>query len=181
MIKFLKIAICGILLTGVVQPSLGQLRLKGTVYSESIVKASVKALGITDWMDVYFSPPKKIKNDGLIYIQTKYEIPWAIEKGTDHAIRFTDGLVEKMIFVSGAVPENINPRQKFIIDIDLVESHEPDMTLIVFWSIVSESYKAMPLSQLPQIIEEADPHFIWPGAEMNSPGTRIDTHYFIQN
>lgn len=145
-----------------VHPAVGQLRLKGTVYSESIVRASVKALGLTDWREVYFGPPKKLRSDDLIYYQTKYEIPWRMEKGIDHAIRFTDGLVEKTIFISGAVPEGINPRQKFTIDIDLVESHEVDMTLIVFWSIPSQSYKAMPLSQLSSIFEEADPKFQWP-------------------
>lgn len=138
-----------------------QLRIQGTIYSESIVRATVKAPGITDWRELYTATPKRIKNDGLIYYRTKYEVPWQMEKGIDHAIRFTDGLVEKMIFVSGVIPEDIYPRQKFIIDIDLVESDEPDMTLIVFWSIPSNSYKALPLSQLETIKREAHPNFKW--------------------
>lgn len=138
-----------------------QLRIQGNVYSESLVRATVKAPGITDWREVYFAPPKKIKSDGLIYYRTKYEVPWQIEKGIDHAIRFTDGLVEKMIFVSGVIPEDIYPKQKFTIDIDLVESDEPDMTLIVFWSIPSSSFKALPLSKLETIKSEAHPDFVW--------------------
>lgn len=138
-----------------------QLRIQGTIYSESIVRATVKAPGITDWREVYFAPPKRMKNDGLIYYRTKYEIPWQLEKGIDHAIRFTDGLVEKMIFVSGVIPEGIYPKQKFTIDIDLVESDEADMTLIVFWSIPSSSFKALPLSQLKIIKNEAHPDFKW--------------------
>src|SRR5690554_4546663 len=138
-----------------------QLRIKGTIYSESIVRATVKAHGITDWREVYFSQSKKIKNDGLIYYRTKYEIPWKMDKGIDHAIRFTDGLVEKMIFVSGTIPEDIYPKQKFTIDIDLVLGIEPDMTLIVFWSIPSSSFKALPLSQLELIKREAHPDFKW--------------------
>ena len=143
-----------------------QLRIKGTIYSESIVRATVKAPGITDWQEVYFAAPKRKKNDGLTYYRTKYEIPWQLEKGIDHAIRFTDGLVEKMIFVSGVIPEEIYPKQKFIIDIDLVESEEADMTLIVFWSIPSSSFKALPLSQLGIIINEAHPNFRWNEGEV---------------
>ena len=138
-----------------------QLRIKGNIYSESIVRATVKAQGVTGWQEVYFAQSKKIKNDGLIYYQTKYEIPWKMEKGIDHAIKFTDGLVEKLIFVSGIIPEEIYPKQKFTIDIDLVESDEPDMTLIVFWSITSSSYKALPLSKLEIIKREAHPDFKW--------------------
>lgn len=152
-----------------------QLRIKGNVYSESIVRATVKAQGITDWREVYFAESKKIKNDGLIYYRTKYEIPWKLEKGIDHAIRFTDGLVEKMIFVSGIIPEEIYPKQKFTIDIDLVESDEPDMTLIVFWSITSSSFKALPLSQIETIKREAHPAFKWNDGRVRQSDGAPDT------
>ena len=153
-VPFCTILVCAI-------NSNAQLKIVGNVYSESYVRATVKAQGITDWREVYFSRPKRIKNDGLVYYRTKYEIPWNIDKGIDHAIKFTDGLVEKMIFVSGVVPQDIYPKQKFTIDIDLVEGIEPDMTLIVFWSIPSSSYKALPLSQLDVIKQEAHPDFKW--------------------
>lgn len=158
-----------------------QLQIKGSVYSESIVRATVKAQGITGWREVYFSSSKKIKNDGLIYYRTKYEIPWKMEKGIDHAIKFTDGLVEKMIFVSGIIPEDIYPKQKFTIDIDLVESDEPDMTLIVFWSIPSSSFKALPLSQLKTIKREAHPDFKWNEGEIPQlPGSK-DSQETVKN
>ncbi|NEN24637.1 hypothetical protein G3O08_14110 [Cryomorpha ignava] len=141
--------------------ALAQLTIKGTIYSESIAIASVVAQGITSREDVYLAPPKKKNRDGLVYYECKYEIPWRIEKGIDHVIKFNDGLVEKIIYISGVVPKGINPKQKFIIDVDLIENDEPDMTLIVFWSMTSSSYKALPLSQLPQIREEAHPDFFW--------------------
>jgi len=138
-----------------------QLIIKGTVYSESIVKATVTAQRVTDLEPVYLAPAKKIKNDGMTYYQTKYEVPWGMDKGIDHVVKFTDGLVDKMIYVSGAIPKGINPKQKYIIDIDLIESDNPDMTLIVFWSMESMSYKALPLSKLRTIREEAHPDFLW--------------------
>ena len=140
---------------------LAQLTIKGTIYSESVAVANVTALGITGREEVYLASPKRVICDGLVHYECKYELPWRIEKGIDHVIKCTDGLVEKIIYISGVVPIEINPKQKFIIDIDLLENDEPDMTLIVFWSIKSSSYKALPLSQLPQIREEADPSFFW--------------------
>lgn len=141
--------------------ALGQLTVKGTIFSESVAIATVVAQGITNKQEVFLGPPKKRINDGLEYYECKYEVPWRIEKGIDHVIKFTDGLVEKIIYISGVVPKAINPKQKFIIDIDLIENDEPDMTLIVFWSITTSSYKALPLSQLAQIRQEAHPDFFW--------------------
>lgn len=138
-----------------------QLTVKGTIYSESVAMATVAAQGITGRQEVYLAPPKKMTKAGMTYYECKYEIPWRIEKGIDHVIRFTDGLVEKIIYISGVVPKEINPKQKFIIDIDLIENENSDMTLIVFWSMESYSYKALPLSQLPQIREEAHSDFFW--------------------
>lgn len=140
---------------------MAQLTIKGTVYSEGIAVATVVAQGITSKQEVYLAQPKKMVSDGLAYYECKYEIPWRMEKGIDHVIKFTDGLVEKVIYISGVVPKEINPKQKFIIDIDLIENDEPDMTLIVFWSMKSSSYKALPLSQLAQIREEAHLDFFW--------------------
>ncbi len=150
-----------ILLVAGISNSYAQLIIKGTVYSESIVRATVTAQRITDLEPVYLAPARKVKNDGMTYYQTKYEVPWRMDKGIDHVIKFTDGLVEKMIYVSGAIPKEINPRQKYIIDIDLIESKNPDMTLIVFWSMNSMSYKALPLSKLRTIRKEAHHDFHW--------------------
>lgn len=141
--------------------AISQLTIKGTIYSESIALGTVAAQGITRRQDVYLASPKKMNRNGLVYYESKYEVPWRIEKGIDHVIKFTDGLVEKIIYISGVVPTEINPKQKFIIDIDLIENDEPDMTLIVFWSMKSSSYKALPLSLLPQIREEAHTDFFW--------------------
>lgn len=140
---------------------MGQLTIKGTIYSESLAIATVTAQGITGNQDVYLAPPKKMNQGGLDYYECKYEIPWRIEKGIDHVVKVTDGLVEKIIYISGVVPKEINPRQKFIIDIDLIENENTNMTLIVFWSMTSSSYKGLPLSQLDQIREEAHADFFW--------------------
>lgn len=159
------------------QKALSQLTVKGTIYSESIAVATVAAQGITNRQAVYMAPPKRINNDGLVYFECNYEVPWRMEKGIDHVIRFTDGLVEKIIYISGVVPQEINPKQKFIIDIDLIENEHPDMTLIVFWSLKSSSYKALPLSQLPEIREEAHPDFLWEdGSAPNSGEIRRSSY-----
>lgn len=140
---------------------MGQLTIKGTIYSEGLAIATVSAQGITGMEDVYLGPEKKVSRDGLDYYERKYEVPWRIEKGVDHVIKFTDGLVEKIVYISGVVPSGINPKQKFIIDIDLIEYENADMTLIVFWSMTSSSYKGLPLSKLDQIREEAHNDFYW--------------------
>ena len=140
---------------------MAQLTIKGTIYSESPAVATVAAQGITGRQDVYLAPPKRMNRDGLDYYECKYEIPWRIEKGIDHVVKVTDGLVEKIIYISGVVPKEINPKQKFIIDIDLIENENTDMTMIVFWSMTSSSYKGLPLSLLAQITEEAHPDFFW--------------------
>lgn len=138
-----------------------QLVIKGIIYSDNIVMASVEPQHSHEREVLYLYPLKKNEEGADSEFSTKYEVPIRMLKNENYILRFTDGKVQKMVYVSGAVPEEIIPKQKFRIDIDLVSNDESDMTLIIFWSISQSSYRALPLSQINEIRSDAQPDFFW--------------------
>lgn len=138
-----------------------QLVIKGIIYSDNIVSASVEPEHSHERAVLYLYPTKKNGDGADSEFSTKYEVPERMVKNENYVLRFTDGKVEKIVFVSGAVPQEITPKQKFRIDIDLVSTDEPDMTLIVFWSLSQSSYRALPLSQIEEIRADSHSDFFW--------------------
>lgn len=138
-----------------------QLAIRGTIYSDNIVTASIEPEHIHEREPLYLYPTKKSGVDESTEFFTKYEVPERLVKNENYIIRFTDGTVEKVVYVSGAVPEEIIPKQKFHLDIDLKGKEEPDMTLIIFWSMSQSSYRALPLSRIDEIRSDSDPDFFW--------------------
>lgn len=138
-----------------------QLTMRGVIYSDGIVKATIQRGQTDNRQALYlYAPQEKINKNDTTYT-TKYEVPGRLVKNKDYILRFTDGTVEKIVYVSGAIPESIVPKQKFRIDIDLTDHPEPEMTLIVFWSISQSSYRALPLSKLDEIKSDAPIDFFW--------------------
>lgn len=138
-----------------------QLVIKGIIYSDNIVMASVRSEHSLEREVLYLYPPKKNDEGEDSEFSTKYEVPERMVKNENYILRFTDGKVEKMVYVSGAVPKDIAPKQKFRIDIDMLSNDESEMTLIVYWSISQSSYRALPLSQINEIRSDAHPDFFW--------------------
>jgi len=138
----------------------GQLKIYGTVYSEGPVRASVDVAGEPDTYFLYLKAKKDIEWNGRVVKQTKYQLPWEVVKNVNHTIKFTDGTVEKTVFIHGPVPDEIAPKQKFIIDIDLTNPDNADVMLVVFWSAIEKAYIALPLTELKKIKEHSlEPSF----------------------
>ncbi len=138
-----------------------QLFIKGDLYSEGPVRASFKMNEDTTTHFLYLEAKKKTQRNGMEVHQTKYELPWDIVKGDDYTISFTDGTVEKVIFVQGAVPKDVVPKQKFIIDIDLTNSRNADVMLVVFYSTELREYTALPYTELEEIKRQSADPTIW--------------------
>ncbi len=138
-----------------------QLFIKGDLFSEGPVRASFKMNKDTTTYFMYLEAKKKTQRNGMEVHQTKYELPWDIQRGDDYTISFTDGTVEKVIFVQGAVPENVIPKQKFIIDIDLTNSRNADVMLVVFYSMDLREYTALPYTELEEIKRQSADPTIW--------------------
>lgn len=144
-----------------IQSVWAQLSIKGTVYSESIARVTFHSDENETALPVYLYPPKQEINDGDTILAARYEAPIRFTKGHNYYMLFTDGTVQKLVYVSGAVPEGISPKQKFQIDISLIDPTESDMTLIVFWSVSQRSYRALPLSRINEIRTDAPEDFFW--------------------
>jgi len=129
-----------------------QLKLYGMIYSDGPVRASFKVEGLNKNNFLYLDPKPKTTMDGETVRQTKYSLPWDMSKDYNYTIKFTDGNVEKEIYIRGAAPDGIVPKQKFIIDIDLTDSTEDK--LVVLWSRAENSYVAIPLSEMEMISEK---------------------------
>jgi hypothetical protein len=138
-----------------------QLKVYGTVYSEGPVRASVDVEGEPDTYFLYLKPKKDVEWNGQMVKQTKYQLPWEVKKNVNHTIKFTDGTVEKTVFIHGPVPEEISPKQKFIIDIDLTNPDNADVMLVVFWSTIDKAYLALPLTELEKIKEHSYEPSFW--------------------
>ncbi len=138
-----------------------QLVIKGVIYSDNLVMASLKSEHSLEREVLYLYPPRKNDGEEDTKFSTKYQVPERMVKNENYILRFTDGKVEKMVYISGAVPKDIAPKQKFRIDIDMLSNDESDMTLIVYWSISQSSYRALPLSQINEIRSDASPDFFW--------------------
>ncbi|HKL02391.1 MAG TPA: hypothetical protein VJ911_01900, partial [Cryomorphaceae bacterium] len=87
--------------------------------------------------------------------------PWAIGKNVNHTLKFTDGTVEKVVFVHGPVPDDIMPKQKFVLDIDLTNPDNADVMLVIFWSTEERAYIALPLDEMEKIKRKAYDPSIW--------------------
>lgn len=138
-----------------------QLIVKGTVTSEGLTRVTFKSDQSAETIPMYLYEPKEIIEAGDTFYIAKYEAPIRMLKNHNYIMRFTDGTVEKTIYVSGAVPEGIIPKQKFRVDIKLIDPDDPDMTLILFWSMSQSSYRALPLSEIETIRTDACPDFFW--------------------
>lgn len=138
-----------------------QLRLRGFIYSEGPIQASLKVESYPDTHFLYLDTKHGVEFNGREVFRTRYDLPWDVVKDYNHTIKFTDGTVEKIVFVDGSVPEDIVPKQKFYLDIDLTNGETADEMVVVFWSLPDDEYIALPLSQLAVIREKCMDPSIW--------------------
>ncbi|MCA1764258.1 MAG: hypothetical protein LC664_14890 [Flavobacteriales bacterium] len=138
-----------------------QLKLYGKIYSEGVVRATLDVEGESDTYFLYLNPKGETEWNGQIVKETKYKLPWPIGKNVNHTLKFTDGTVEKVVFVHGPVPEDIVPKQKFILDIDLTNPDNAGVMLVIFWSKKERAYVALPLDEMDKIKEQAYDASIW--------------------
>jgi hypothetical protein len=141
--------------------SYAQLTIKGTVLSENPVKASVHIQGEKVEHDMYLYKKSDIEVGGKTVRRTRYDLPWAIVKDRNYTLRFTDGDIQKVMFVHGAVPSDIIPKQKYIIDIDLTQKDNADIMIVVFWSKIANAFLAMPMTERDEIMRHSYDPSIW--------------------
>ncbi|MFN2430526.1 MAG: hypothetical protein ABR574_10950 [Cryomorphaceae bacterium] len=150
-----------IFLTGSLSAVQAQLKLYGKIYSEGVVRATLNVEGEPDTYFLYLKPKGETEWNGQKVQETKYKLPWPIGKNVNHTLKFTDGTVEKVVFVHGPVPEDIVPKQKFILDIDLTNPDNAGVMLVIFWSKKERAYVALPLDEMDKIKEQAYDASIW--------------------
>ena len=138
-----------------------QLTIKGTVLSENPVSASIHIQDERNDHHVYLYKKNDIEVGGRRVRRTKYELPWDIAKDRNYTLRFTDGSIQKVMFVHGAVPADIIPKQKYIIDIDLTNKENADVMIVIFWSKLADAFLAMPMTELDEIIRHSYDPSIW--------------------
>lgn len=156
-----RLALCFLLLIGSYSIVQAQLKLYGKIYSEGVVRATLDVEGESDTYFLYLKPKGETEWNGQKVQETKYKLPWPIGKNVNHTLKFTDGTVEKVVFVHGPVPENIVPKQKFILDIDLTNPDNADVMLVIFWSTKENAYVALPLDEMEKIKQQAYDPSIW--------------------
>lgn len=163
MIKFRHLLLLACVISSSI--SYGQLKIYGTVYSNGPVRTSFKIEGLNKNNFLYLDPKANTTIGGEEVRQTKYSLPWSMSPEYNYTIKFTDGTVEKEIYVRGAVPNGLIPKQKFVIDIDLTDDSEDKF--VVMWSRVENSYVAIPLSEMELISEKGfTPRWLDKGEEV---------------
>ncbi len=143
-----------------------QLKLRGVIYSEGPIQAALSVESYPETHFLYLDTKHNVDWNGQKVFKTNYDLPWDVVKDYNHTIKFTDGTVEKIVFIDGTVPEDIVPKQKYFLDIDLTNQSTADVMIVVFWSLQDDAYVALPYTEVEEIRRRCVDPSIYKGSRL---------------